>query len=112
MNWKFWKKQATDDSGGASAIKLDKPKDLPEAVGRKMVVDMKLDPDFVWSLKYVSRPSEDRPRTKQFRIYNPVKATQAGVLVKNWTSFDDQPELIMYSGYFDKTSGLVDFHDA
>lgn len=112
MNWKFWKKQAPDGSGGAQAIKLEKPRELPEPVGRKMVVDLKLDPDFVWSLKCVSRPVEGRPKAKEIRIYNPVKANQVGVVVKNWTSFDDRPELVMYTGYYDKASGRVDFHGA
>ena len=112
MNWKFWKRQATDGNGGASVIKLEKPKDLPEAVGRKLVVDMKLDPDLVWSLRYVSCPLEGRPKVRSFRIYNPVKTNQAGVMVKNWTSLDDRDELVMYVGYYDKSSRQVDIHEA
>lgn len=112
MNWKFWKKPATDDSGGATGVKLDKPKDLPEAVGRKMVVDMKLDPDRVWSLKYVSRPLEGRLKTKAFRIYDPATVNQAGVVIKNWTTLDERPEFVIYSGLFEKASGRVEFHDA
>jgi hypothetical protein len=112
MSWKFWKKQATDGNGGATATKLDKPKELPEEVGRKMVVGMKLDPDLVWSLKYVSHPLEGRPKTKEFRIFNPAKVNQAGVVVKNWTSLDDRPELVMYTGYYDKSSNQVEIHEA
>ena len=111
MNWKFWKKQDAVSGGGVAAIKLDKPKDLPDAVGRKLVVEMNMDPDLVWSLKYVSRPLEDRPKTKAFRIYNPSKVSLAGLVVKNWTSFDERPELVMYTGQFDRSSGQVDFHD-
>jgi len=111
MNWKFWKKQDVAGSGGAAAIKLDKPKDLPEAVGRKMVVDMNMDPDLVWSLKYVSRPLEGHAKTREFRIYNPSKVNLAGLVVKNWTSLDERPELVMYTGQFDKSSGQVELHD-
>ena len=112
MNWKFWKKQPTDGNGGASAAKMDRPRELPETVGRKMVVEMKLDPDLVWSLRSVSRPLEGRPKTKELRIFNPVKANQAGFVVKNWTSLDDRPELIMYVGYFDKSSNQAEIHEA
>ena len=110
MNWKFWKKQDVG-GGGATAIKLDRPKDLPDAVGRKMVVEMNLDPDLVWSLKYVSRPLEGRPKAKAFRIYNPSKASQAGLVVKNWTSLDERPELVMYTGQLDRSSDQVEFHE-
>jgi hypothetical protein len=112
MNWTFWKKQATEGNGGATTIKLDKPKELPDEVGRKMVVTMKLDPDLVWSLKYVSRPLEGRPKTREFRIFNPATVNRAGVVVKNWTSFDDRPELVMYSGYYDKSSSQVEIQGA
>ena len=100
-----------DPNGGIKTVKMEKPRDLPEAVGRKMVVDMKLDPDLVWSLKYVSRPSEGRPKSREFRIYNPVTTNQVGFVVKNWTSFDERPELVMYSGCYDKSAGQVDLRE-
>ena len=48
MNWKFWEKEAKGDSVAPIGPKLGKPKELPDAVGRKMVTGMKLDPDLVW----------------------------------------------------------------
>ncbi|WP_419658105.1 hypothetical protein Dvar_70840 [Desulfosarcina variabilis str. Montpellier] len=112
MNWKFWKKQDAGSGGSATAIKFDKPKDLPDAVGRKMVVEMNMDPDLVWSLKYVSRPLEGNSKNREFRIYNPSKVNLAGLVVKNWTSLDERPELVMHTGQFDRSSGQVKFHDA
>lgn len=111
MGWKFWKKQEPEINGGAAAVgaKLAKPKDLPEPVGRKMVVGMKMDPDLVWSLKYVSRPAEGRLKTSEFRIFDPEKAKLAGVIVKNWTSLDDRQELVMFAGLFDKSANRIDF---
>jgi hypothetical protein len=111
MNWKFWKKDVQDGHDGNTQLKgakLSKPKDLPEPVGRKMVVGMKMDPDVVWSLKYVSRPIEDRRNASEFRIFNPEKATHSGVMVKNWASLDDRSDLILYSGTYDKNSNSVD----
>lgn len=109
MNWKFWKKEAPAGGGGGSkSAKLGKPRDLPEPVGRKMVVEMKLDPDEVWSLKYVGRPAQNGGKSSEFRIFNPTKAQMAGVNVKDWTSLDDRPELILYTGIFDKGSNKVD----
>ena len=110
MNWKFWKK--TPDRAGVAGGKIArsaKPKDLPEAVGRKMVVAMKLDPDMVWALKYVSRPKEGNDSIREFRIFDPGKALSAGLSVKEWSSLDDRSELILYSGYYDKGTANIDF---
>jgi hypothetical protein len=71
---------------------------------------MKLDPDLVWSLKYVSRSMGDRPKSSEFRIFNPEKTTFNGVVVKNWTSLDDRPDLVLYSGYYDKSANSIEFH--
>ena len=82
MNWKFWKK--TSDRTGGTGGKISRSarsKDLPEAVGRKMVVAMKLDPDMVWTLKYVCRPKEGDGNIREFRIFSPDKALQTGLSV-------------------------------
>lgn len=110
MNWKFWKKSEVPGAGGNGAPKLAKPRELPEAVGRKMVVEMNLDPDMVWALKYVSRPVAEKGKTQEFRIFDPSRTAQAGVVVKNWTSLDDRPELVRYSGMYDKAAGRVEIH--
>ncbi len=110
MNWKFWKKDTQDSAVAVNGPKLAKPKELPEPVGRKMVTGMKLDPDLVWSLKYVSRPMEARQHTSEFRIFNPETAHEKGAVIKDWTSLDDLPDLILYSGHFDKSAKTVEIH--
>ena len=100
MNWKFWKKDAAADS--LSKRKLAKPKEPPQAVGRKLVVDLKLDPDEAWALRYVSRPSENNPEFQDFRLYDPVKVSQTGLLVKDWHSLDEKVDLILFEGRHDK----------
>ncbi len=110
MNWKFWKRSEVPAAGGNGAPKLAKPRDLPEAVGRKMVVEMQLDPDMVWSLRYVSRPAAEGGKAQEFRIFDPGQAARAGLNVKNWTAFDDRPELVRYAGTYDKSAGRVEIH--
>ncbi|MFO7715409.1 hypothetical protein [Desulfosarcina sp.] len=110
MNWKFWKKEGQAASVPANGSKLAKPKELPESVGRKMVTGMKLDPDLVWSLRYVSRPMEARKNTSEFRIFNPETVHQKGIVVKNFTSLDDLPDLVLYSGFYDKSASSVEIH--
>ena len=110
MNWKFWKKESQNETAGANGPKPAKPKEVPEPVGRKMVTGMKLDPDLVWSLKYVSRPMGERRNTSEFRIFNPETAHQKGIAVNNWRSLDDMPDLILYSGYYDKSANSIEIH--
>ena len=110
MNWKFWKKESPNETAGAIGPKLAKPKEVPEPVGRKMVTGLKLDPDLVWSLKYVSRPVGERRNASEFRIFNPETAHQKGIAVKNWTSLDDLPDLILYSGFYDKGANSIEIH--
>ena len=110
MNWKFWNKKSSNGTAGENGPKLAKPKEVPEPVGRKMVTGMKLDPDLVWSLKYVSRPLGDRRNASEFRIFNPETAHQKGIAVKNWTTLDDLPDLILYSGYYDKGANSIEIH--
>jgi hypothetical protein len=109
MNWKFWKKTSDQAGGPGSKIpRSARPKELPEAVGRKMVAAMKLDPDMVWALKYVSRPKEGNGNIREFRIFDPVKTLNAGLSVKEWSSLDDRSDLILYSGFYDKGAVSID----
>ena len=101
MNWKFWKKESVADTGKAG--KLSKPKDPPQAVGRKLVVELKIDPDEAWELRYVKRPSEANPGILDFRLYDPAQASQAGLFVKDWHSLDDHTDLILYEGHHDRS---------
>jgi len=110
MNWKFWKKEQESDQA-AKSPRQNRPKELPELVGRKMVVGMKLEPDDVWALKYVGRPLEDHPGSSAFRIFHPDKAIAAGVTVRDWTSLDDHPDLVLYQGVYDKKAQRVEFEE-
>ena len=112
MNWKFWKK--TPDQNGSTTAQTPKsarPKDLPEVVGRKMVVSLKMDPDLVWALKCVSRPLEGRKKEYEFMIFNPHKAVTAGIAVKDWSTLEARPDLILHSGHYNKETGSVHFAD-
>ncbi len=97
MNWKFWEKEGT-----AGAVKQSRPKELPANVGRHLVVDLKKDPDWVWSLRYVSRPMPDSATRVEIRIFDPASADEKDVIVKSFDALDAHPELILYQGWNDK----------
>jgi hypothetical protein len=105
MSWKFWQKNdASQDAG-----RLPKPKDLPEAVGRYLVVDLKMDPDYVWSLKAALRPRAENHDVRDFRIFSPSQADAAGVTVRHFNTLSEHPDLILNEGWLNKKTNQVKF---
>ncbi|MBI2832059.1 MAG: hypothetical protein HYX79_07365 [Chloroflexi bacterium] len=83
--------------------KLPGPKDVPELVGRYMVLQLKKDPDWVWkAVKGVVRPVAGKKKAFYCRCFEESNAIQVGLKVKDWTSLDTHPELIIWEGFFDK----------
>ncbi|MEJ2165453.1 MAG: hypothetical protein P8X90_07985 [Desulfobacterales bacterium] len=108
MSWKFWQKEKHgENSSGTKEVKLAKPKDLPDRVGMHMVTQLKEDPDWVWNLKCVLRPKADEKHAFEVRVFNPADAVRQSVVVKNFNSLDDHPDMILFFGWFSKDTGIV-----
>ena len=108
MNWKFWKKGNPGGiSTGTKETKLARPKELPDRVGRYLVTQLKEDPDWVWSLKCTLRLRSAEKNVFEIRIFNPATAEREGVSIVNFNSLDDYPELILFTGSFNKNTGSV-----
>ena len=88
-------------------LKLPGPKDIPEPIGNYLVRELKWQPIDVWELKAVLLPRADSETTFDFRVYNEGHLMGKKVKIKNHTSFDDFPELVLFEGWFDKKSGKV-----
>ncbi len=83
--------------------KLSGPKEVPELVGRYMVLQMKKDPNWVWkSVKGVVRPVVGNKKAFYCRCFEDSQVAQAGLKIKDWTSMDTHPELVIWEGYFNK----------
>jgi hypothetical protein len=107
MNWKFWKAENQNDQGiNQRSSNLPKPKDLPTQVGMYLVTQLKLDPDWVWSLKGVVRPKEKQ--NFEIRIFDPKEAVISDVKIRDYNSLDDYLEMILFEGCFNKNTGWVD----
>ena len=98
----FWKREITKEG----ELQLPKPKGIPQSVGIQMVVEEKKDPDWVWNLKAVVRPTEKK-KAFYCRVFNEAQVAQAGVQIKDWTSLDNHPDLILWEGYFDKETNTA-----
>lgn len=106
MKWKFWQKDNVATLQGQS--KLLRPRDLPERVGRYLVVDLGMDPDQVWSLKAVVRPREGSPSRRDIRIFNPAATNLSGITIRNYDSFEMYQEMILFEGWFDKNTNQLE----
>lgn len=104
MSWKFWQKGESSTEGGA----LPKPKDLPEKVGRYLVVDQKMEPDWVWSLKAVLRPRAGSRDIQDLRIFSPDKADAGNVAVRNFNTLDAHPHLILFEGWINTRTNQLE----
>ena len=108
MNWKFWhKEKQTDKFGGAKEIKLAKPRELPDRVGRYLVTQLKEEPDWVWSLKAAVRPKADEKDTFEIRIFNPEEAARKSAVISNFNALDAHPDMILYTGWYKKNTDFV-----
>ena len=106
MFWNKWFDKT--DSNKPQKPKLKPPIDLPQQVGRYLVVNLGKDPDWVWELKAVLKPVEGGKKSaRHFRVYNPVQSAKQWVKVLNYHSLDDYPELVLYEGEFDRDTHAV-----
>lgn len=107
MFWQKWLKKATEKT--ASKPKLRPPIDLPQPVGRHLVVVLGKDPDWVWKMKAVVRPVEGGEKSEQLiRIFDPQSALSKGIKVHNYDALDGHPELIICEGRFNKDSNQLE----
>jgi hypothetical protein len=98
----FWKRKETK----AGEVELPGPKGIPQPVGSHMVAQENKNPDWVWKLKGVVRPT-DKKTAFYCRVFDEAQVARAGVKVKDWSSLDEHPDLILWEGYFDKETHVV-----
>jgi hypothetical protein len=106
MFWDFLKKKPAA-AQPARIEKLHKPQEMVEAVGRDLIVKMGKNPDWVWHLKCVVRRKENEKSLYDIRVFDEAQAARAEVRVRDYTSLDDHPDLILFHGWFDKKSGMT-----
>ena len=108
MGWQIWKKKESSIAlSGENSLKLEKPKELPENVGRHLVVEQNLDPDWVWSLKCVRKAKENSKSAFDIRVFSQESADQKGVKVRDYTTLEDHMDLVIFAGWYDKGSRKV-----
>lgn len=87
---------------GKKANGLFPPKTVPDAVGRYLVVSLGKNPDWVWNLKAVMRSNGAGKDIFDFRVFDASQLAEKGVKVRDYHTFDEHRELVLYEGRFNK----------
>jgi hypothetical protein len=98
MSWRFWERGKTEKEGP----RLRGPRNLPPPVGRVLVVEGGENPDWVWKLKCLERPGNGEEGLYNVRIFDENSAGKRKISVRDYTSLDSAPELILFEGWFNK----------
>jgi hypothetical protein len=98
----LWGKKSAKEEG-----KLSGPKEIPGPVQTYLVAEWKMDPDLVKLLKTVVLRNSNERKAFNIRIFDGSDTLAKKVQVKDYTSLDEHPDLIIYEGQFDEGSKQV-----
>jgi hypothetical protein len=101
----FWNKKPTKEE----AEKLSGPRPIPRLVQNYLVAKNKMDPNFVELLTAVTRKGPNG--ASDIRVFDDSEAIVKKVQVKDYTSLDGNPDLIIYEGSFDEGSKQVNLEE-
>ncbi len=97
----FWGKKATKEDG-----KLPGPKEIPVLVQNFLLAERKMDTGLVKLLRAVERKGTTG-QAMDIRVFDEADAKAKQVQVKDYTSLDERPDLIIYEGWFDEGAKQV-----
>jgi hypothetical protein len=91
--------------------KLPGPRPMPGLVSNHLITEYRIEPDLAQILKAVVRRSPKAEKALDCRIYDESEAEASEVQIKDYTSLDGHPELILYEGWFDEGSKHVELEE-
>jgi hypothetical protein len=95
----FWKKKSDDGT-------VEKgPQNVPVIVQQHLINENKVDPDFAPLLKAVIRKNGEGGYF--IRLFDESDAAAKKVVVKNYTSLDEHPDIVIYEGTCDEGAKKV-----
>lgn len=97
----FWGKKSTKEEG-----KLSGPKEIPVPVQNYLVAERKMDPGLVKLLRAVERKGANGGAV-DIRVFDEADAKAKKVQIKDYTSLDERPDVILYEGWFDEAAKQV-----
>jgi len=91
--------------------KLPGPKPILGLVVKHLIAEYKMEPDLAQILKAVVRRSPKAGKAFDCRIFDEAEAEAREMQIKDYTSLDGHPELILYEGWFDEQSKGVELEE-
>jgi len=103
----FWNKKPGKDE----TEKLSGPRPIPKLVQNYLVSKSNMDPNFVELLNAVVRKKPNGGAAFDIRVFDDSEASVKQVQVKDYSSLDERPDLIIYEGWFDEGSKQVNLEE-
>jgi hypothetical protein len=108
----LWKKKAVLEKPPQPKVeKLPGPRLIPGLVEKHLIAEYKFDPGLAKILKAVVRRSPKAEKAFDCRIFDESEAVASEVQIKDYTSLDGHPELILYQGWFDEGAKHVELEE-
>lgn len=104
----FWGKKSGKEG---TKEKASGPQAIPGLVQKESVAEKKVDAEWPTFVKAVVRISPKGGGMQDIRIFDPDDAEARKVEVKDYTSLDAHPELIIYEGQFDEATKKVELQE-
>jgi hypothetical protein len=104
----FWRKKGKDESKQKKERAVKK---IEGTLWGYMVREHGVTVDILQNLRRVEHDGvvEDKPAI-MMRIFDPAAADKEDVVVEDYESLDNHPELILYEGYCREAGGQLDIH--
>ena len=93
------------------AEKLPGPSPIPEIVVKHLVAQYKMGPILARILKAVVHHSSTKEDVFDIRIFDESEAMARQIHIKDYTSFEGHPDLIIYEGWFDERAKRVELQE-
>ena len=91
----FWNRKSSKGEEKASG-----PKEIPVAVQQYLMTEKQMPADLTKLLKALLRKSSTEEATYQIRIFDESEAIARQIQVKDYSSLDEFPDLVLYEGWF------------
>ena len=102
----FWGKKSVKEEG-----KLAGPQALPDLIQKNLASEWKMLSDLVRFLKALLRKNPGGEKGFHVRIFDESEAKAKRVEVKDYTSLDEHPDLIIYEGQFEEGARQVNLEE-
>ncbi len=109
MGWKFWKKK---EEGRMKPEEPRRTRNLSCAVSCALMNEFGREPQALLRLRVASKRVKGLEAAYFFRVFDHSAAAARGIAIESYSSLDPYPELILFTGTFDKSTDALKIEPA